>query len=271
VESALGYSWTINKDWKVGARVKFLLGVANASGKDLRATIATSPTDYAMTLHANALVKTAALVDLSDADFATVPDHIFDNTGFAFDAGVYYNTPVEGLSVGLSLVDWGWIDWTSNLKFYEAKTVGEGFEFSGLTDLNEGFDHIVDTLKNVFDFEDRIGTAYRTALPGKIYLSAAYNITKNDKFGFLFSTRALNNFARTTFSLMYNRSVGNWFSVAVGNNFMVSKIFNPSLALNLRGGAFQFYVAAENVSSFSAVSARTFNFRLGMNLTFMNF
>jgi hypothetical protein len=260
-EAALGYSFAINKNWKAGVRFKYLVGGANIMGKDLRATITTDPEDYKMTLAADAAVNMAHI---------NSAESVMDNTGMAFDAGVYYNTPLDGLSVGVSMVDWGWIDWESEPKIYEAKMLNDNFEFSGLTDLKGDFDQIIDTLTNVFDFEDRDGKAYRSTLPGKIYVSAAYNLTKNDKFGFLFSTRALDNFSRTTFTLMYNRSVGKWFSVAVGNNFMPSKIFNPSLALNLRGGAFQFYMAVENISSFNPAHARTLNMQFGMNLTFLN-
>ena len=261
VEAALGYSFAINKNWNAGLRVKYLQGGANASGKNLHATITTDPNDYKMTLTADAKAKVAYIDD---------PAAATDNRGMAFDAGIYYNTPLEGLSVGVSMTDWGWIDWKSNPKIYEATMLNDNFEFAGLTDLKGDFDQIIDTLKNVFDFKDRDGKAYRSLLPGKIYVSATYDLTKNDKFGFLFSTRALDSFSRTTFTLMYNRSVGRWFSVAVGNNFMTTKIFNPSIALNLRGGAFQFYVAAENIASFNPARTRTLNLQFGMNLTFLN-
>ncbi|MDR0581500.1 MAG: DUF5723 family protein [Prevotellaceae bacterium] len=261
VEAALGYSFTVNKNWKAGLRVKYLQGGANVFGKNLHATINTDPNDYKMTLTADAQANVA---------YVDAVESALDNSGMAFDAGIYYNTPVPGLSVGVSMVDWGWIEWTANPKIYEAKMQDGNFEFAGLTSLDDDFDRIIDTLTNVFDFKDRNGKAYSTPLPGKIYVSAAYNLTKNDKFGFLFSTRALDSFSRTTFTLMYNRSVGNWFSVSVGNNFMTTKIFNPSIALNLRGGAFQFYVAAENISSFNPARTRTANIQFGMNLTFMN-
>jgi hypothetical protein len=261
VEAALGYSFAINENWKAGLRFKYLRGGAGARGKDIRATIHTDPDDYKMTIDANAAV---------DVAYIDPAESVTGNTGMAFDAGIYYNTPVKGLSIGASMVDWGWIDWTSNPKIYETKMVNGSFEFSGLASLNDDFDHIIDTLKNAFDFDDRDGKAYRSVLPGKIYLSAAYSLTKNDKFGFLFSTRALDHFSRTTFTLMYNRSVGKWFSVAVGNNFMASKLFNPSMAFNLRGGAFQWYMAVENLSSFNPAGIRSLNLQMGFNLTFLN-
>ncbi|MDR3132803.1 MAG: DUF5723 family protein [Prevotellaceae bacterium] len=261
VETALGYSFAVNKNWKAGLRVKYLQGGVNIFGKNLRATIATDPDDYKMTLTSDAQANMAYVDGLETA---------MDNSGVAFDAGIYYNTPVKGLSVSASMVDWGWIDWASNPKIYEAKMTGGKFEFAGLTSLDGDFNQIIDTLQNVFDFRDRAGKAYRAPLPGKIYVSATYGLTKNDKFGFLFSTRALDGFSRTTFTLMYNRSVGRWFSIAAGNNFMASKIFNPSIAFNLRGGAFQFYMAAENISSFNPARTRTLHLQFGINLTFLN-
>ncbi len=122
-------------------------------------------------------------------------------------------------------------------------------------------------MKEAFKFEEsETGRAYSSSLPGKIFLGASYNLTKDDKFGFLFSTRALHNFQRTTFTLMYNRQVGNWFSVAAGNNFSMSKLFNPSLAILLRLKGFQFHIAAENLSSFNVKDLRTVSFQFGMNI-----
>ncbi|MDR3350069.1 MAG: DUF5723 family protein [Prevotellaceae bacterium] len=261
VEAALGYSFAVNKNWKAGLRVKYLKGAGNIFGKNLRAGIATGADDYTMTLHADAQVHTSWLK-------APAPEP--GNTGMAFDAGVYYNTPVEGLSAGFSMTDWGWIDWTSNPKIYETGVQDGDFEFAGLTSLEGDFSQVVDTLKSIIDLKSRDGKAYRATLPGKIYVSVAYRLTENDTFGFLFSTRALDSFSRTAFTLMYSRSVGKWFSVSAGNNFMASKIFNPGIAFNIRGGAFQFYLAAENISSLNPAHARTLHVQAGMNLTFWN-
>jgi hypothetical protein len=266
-ETAIGYSFTINDSWKVGARVKYLLGMANLYGPSSNIILNTDPTDYSMRLRADALLHTSNLSSL-DSDPLTPLKRCFDNPGFAFDFGVRYNTEIEGLSVGLSLIDWGWINWTSDLTSYEAKLANTEFVFTGLSNLNGNFQQIIDTLKNSFGFEKRTGTSYRAPLPGKIYIDATYDLTQYDKFGFLFGTRALDHFSRTTFTLMYNRSVGEWLSVSLGNNFMRSHIFNPSMALYLKGGTFQFFLAVENLSSVSATTAHAAGLHFGLNLTF---
>ncbi|MDR2361474.1 MAG: DUF5723 family protein [Prevotellaceae bacterium] len=267
LETALGYSLAINESWKIGARAKLLLGAANIYLHNMRATLDTDPVDYSMRLHMNAIARTSN-VETALNDPSKILPRLFDNTGFAVDFGIHYQTPVEGLSIGLSAIDWGWINWKSDLKFHEATLTNDEFVFAGLTDLNGSFEQIKDTLNNLFDFEERAGKPYRTPLPGKIYLSAIYNLTPDDKLGFLFGTRAMDNFSRTTFTLMYNRSVGKWLSVSLGNNFMLTKIFNPSMAINLRGGAFQFFLSVENISSISVSTARTVGVHLGFNLTF---
>ncbi|MDR0728889.1 MAG: DUF5723 family protein [Prevotellaceae bacterium] len=267
LETALGYSFAINESWKAGARVKFLLGAANIYLHNMRATLDTDPMDYSMKLRMNAIARTSNVETLIN-DPRELLNRPFDNTGFAFDFGIHYKTPVEGLSVGLSAVDWGWINWRSELKFHEASLTNDEFIFAGLSSLDGHFEQIRDTLNNLFKLEERAGKPYRAPLPGKIYLSATYHLTPDDKFGFLFGTRAMDNFSRTTFTLMYNRSVGKWLSVSLGNNFMFTKILNPSMAINIRGGAFQFFLSAENISSISLNTVRTAGIHLGFNLTF---
>jgi hypothetical protein len=65
---------------------------------------------------------------------------------------------------------------------------------------------------------------------------------------------------------MYSRRVGNWFTVAAGNNFMTQKLFNPSLALHFRTGNFQFHIVGENISSFYLKDISTANIQFGMNI-----
>ena len=258
VEAALGYSRIIDKHWKVGVRVKYLAGIANAYSDRMNISVATDA-DYSLKLSSDALLRTSML-DLEDNPLR--------NSGVAFDAGVYYKSPVKGLEFSFSLVDWGYIQWNSDRKAFRSEVKNGVYEFKGITDVTDNnVNAILDTLKNVLEFNEiENPDAYSSPLLGKIFFSASYDISNHDKVGFLFSTRALQHFSRTTFSLMYSRRVGNWFTVAAGNNFMAQKLFNPSLALHFRAGNFQFHIVSENISSFYLKDISTANIQFGMNI-----
>ncbi|MDR0692012.1 MAG: DUF5723 family protein [Prevotellaceae bacterium] len=258
VEAALGYSRIIDKHWKVGVRVKYLAGIANAYSDRMNISVATDA-DYALKLSSDALLRTSIL-DLED--------NPLKNSGMAFDAGVYYKSPVKGLELSFSLVDWGYIQWNSDRKAFRSEVKNGVYEFKGITDVTDNnVNAILDTLKNVLEFNEiENPDAYSSPLLGKIFFGASYDFSNYDKVGFLFSTRALQHFSRTTFALMYSRRVGNWFTVAAGNNFMTQKLFNPSLALHFRTGNFQFHIAGENISSFYLKDISTANIQFGMNI-----
>jgi hypothetical protein len=262
LEAALGYSRVINSNWKMGVRVKYLVGLANAYSNRMQAKIATDPNDYSLTLSSDVLLRTAMFDPEGDP---------LQNAGLGFDAGVYYKSPIEGLEFSFSLIDWGYIQWhpdpEDNGLIYRSKDRA-AYTFQGITNITDnGVDAILDEVKDVFERDETVSPEpYSSPLLGKIFLGTSYDWTKHDRLGFLFSTRALQKFSRTTFGLMYSRRVGNWFTVSAGNNFMLHKLFNPSLALLLRAGGFQFHIVGENISSFYVKDISSANIQFGMNI-----
>jgi hypothetical protein len=260
VEAALGYSRIINENVKVGVRVKYLAGLANVYGDDLKASITTDPEDYSLKLSSKALVR-ATILDFED-------DNPLKNSGLGFDVGAYYKSPVKGLEFSLSLIDWGYIQWNSKGTAYQSKVENGEYVFKGISIKEDDMNAILDTLEDVLGFKEQDNPEpYTSPLPGKIFFGATYDFSAYDTFGFLFSTRALQRFSRTTFSLMYSRAVGNWFTVAAGNNVMLQKLFNPCLAVHFRLGSFQFHIAGENLSSFNLKNISTANIQFGMNIS----
>jgi hypothetical protein len=257
LEAALGYSRIIDENWKVGFRVKYLVGAASVYGKDMRFSMYTDPNDYSLKFETNAMVQTSVLD----------PDDLFANAGFGFDAGVYYKSPIKGLDFSLSFIDWGYIQWNGGITAYQTNSVP--YEFKGFSDVaNTSIESLKDTIMTLFSLDSVPNpSSYSTPLPGKIFFGASYDITHYDKVGFLFSTRAMHNFDRTTFSLMYSRSVGKWLTVSVGNNFLLSRLFNPSAGMNLRFGNFQLYLVAENITAFNVKDMSAVNLQFGMNVT----
>jgi hypothetical protein len=261
MEAALGYSRALNENLKIGLRLKYLAGIANAYSDGLRAGITTAPApDFSMKLTSNAILRTSCL------DFEK--DNPFKNSGMGFDAGLYYKSPVKGLEFSLSLIDWGYIQWNSKSTAYQSKVKNGEYEFKGITDIkNNNLDTLLHTLEDAFQLNEvENPDAYTSPLPGKIFFGTTYDFSPNNKLGFLFSTRALQRFSRTTFSLMYSRAVGSWLTVAAGNNCMIQKIFNPALALHFRLGSFQLHLVGENISSFYVKDISTANIQFGMNI-----
>jgi hypothetical protein len=257
VEAAVGYTRVIDKRWKVGARVKYLAGLANVYSDRVKIDVETDLSDYSLKLSSDAMLRTSL-----------VQKNPFQNSGVAIDAGVYFQSPVKGLDFSLSVVDWGYIQWNAKRKMFRSEVKNGVYEFKGITDVEDNdVNAILDTLKNVLEFnEEDNPDAYTSPMLGKIFFGATYDLSKHDKLGFLFSTRALQHFSRTTFSLMYSRSVGDWFTVAAGNNFMTHKLFNPSLALHFRAGNFQLFLVGENISSFDLKDISTANIHFGMSI-----
>ena len=254
-ELAIGYGYHINKHWTVSGRVKFLGGIASAYSESLKATLATDPNTYDLT-------------GTTDILFKTAHGNIFENPGAGVDAGIYFKTPLQGLELGLSFIDWGFIRWNANVTEHRGVKNDQSISFSGITDISAGGDVMktfLDTLKNQLDLEERNGEAFRTVLPGRLFFSASYNFSPNDRIGLLFRTDVLQHFARSGITIMYNRLISDWFSVSAGNNFIFDLgAFNPGIAMNFTASTFQFYITVENFRSFYLRDMDGIRLQLGM-------
>jgi hypothetical protein len=265
-ELSLGYAYKVDNNWTVGGRFKVLGGLAGVYSESITASLHTDPQSYNLLANSNILIKTSRYNN--DGNVLKTLENIFDNMGMGFDAGVYYKTPIHGLEVGLSLIDWGFISWGAGISYYEGKKNNIPLSFNGLEHMGTNDDVIttlLDTLESQFQVDEVDGNSFTTKLPGRVILSAAYNFTRNDKLGVLFKTNALQNFERTGITLMYNRLVGDWLSVSLGNNFLFSqKLFNPSLAVNFTVSTLQIYIAAENITSLYVKNMRGAGLQFGM-------
>jgi len=258
-ELALGYGYRIDRNWQVGARAKLLVGFYNMHSQSLKATLTTDPDSYNLTAVSDIVLKTSQM-----------SSRPFNNIGVGFDAGVHYKTPIEGLNVGVSLIDWGFISWNSNTKIRESVNTDKPFVFDGFKDINNIgnlMKNLVDTLKDQFKLEERDGESFNTKLKGRIFVSASYNFSKLDKVGMLFRTDVLQDVKQSVVTIMYNRLVGDWFSVSAGNHFYFGhSYFNPSVAMNFKLSTLQFYIAVENISAIYARDVRTISTQFGLNI-----
>lgn len=256
-ELSFGYGYHANKSWTFSGRVKLLGGVASAYSESLKATLATNPETYNLT-------------GTTDIVFKTAHGNVFDNIGLGVDAGIYLKTPLKGLELGLSFIDWGFIRWNANVTEHRGVKNNQSVSFSGISDISSGSDVMatfLDTLKNQFDLEERDSESFRTLLPGRLFFSASYNVSPDDRIGLLFRTDALQHFTRSGVTIMYNRLIGRWLSASIGNNFIFGLgAFNPSIAMNFSVSTFQFYIAIENFRSFYLRDMDGIRMQLGMSI-----
>lgn len=120
MELAANYSHRINENLSVGAGLKFMVGVANASLNAARMQISTDQkinvkgegTFFAAAPIINFPVNSDGIIDFSKTGFAMSS---ISPAGFgaAIDLGARWNTPVDGLSLDIALLNLGGISWSN--------------------------------------------------------------------------------------------------------------------------------------------------------------
>src|SRR5690349_8564514 len=67
LEHAIGGAYTVNKDLVIGARVKWLKGVANATTESAQLNLSVDETNYALTVQGDMDVRTSGINNLTDS------------------------------------------------------------------------------------------------------------------------------------------------------------------------------------------------------------
>lgn len=261
----------------VGARVKYLTGIANAYVDRNQISLFTDSDVYQLTLNADYRLNTSSLIDGDDlSNFSlslsglNVNDLITKNSGVAIDLGVTYQVS-EKLKVAASIVDLGSINWSENVKNYasQGSTTYEGFDFTQFVeDDSVSFESALDTLQNSFDFEET-SNSYSTTLPTKIYLSASYQLNKMIRLGGLFYNEIYegNNFP--IFALSANAKLTNLVSVGGVYSGRKDSLFNLGINFALKLGPAQLFGSTDNILAvFQPYESSNVNFRTGLNLLF---
>ncbi len=252
-EIAFGHSRQINEQWRVGAKVKFLLGAGNVDMKmdNLRLELA-SENQWKAIANAtvNASVKGMTWGQTETKEYKKqYPGHQtyqqikFNNVdvqgpglngfGTAFDLGAEWNMEelVEGMKLSASLLDLGFIKWGNTIV---AQNKGDEFIFNGFnniavkdgpgTKLEDQTDDLSDRLSDLYSLQDA-GTANRTTMLGAtMNIGAEYKLPAYDKlrFGFLSTTRIQGKYTWNEERLSANVSPVKFFEC--GANFGVGTL-----------------------------------------------
>jgi hypothetical protein len=258
IETSLGFSRNVMENLRIGAKLKYLSGIANINANIKKLDVNMTPDEWSISSDIMLDVYGKGLSFKKDNDQVINGVDInspgIGGSGLAVDLGVVYS-PIKNLDISLGLVDLGSITWAKdNVKHAGANG---SFEFSGLDGI--GIDSVAD--KSVEDQIDQLQKDAENMLKPKeiastgkekqklfatINAGAQYKLA-DDKVGVgLLYTGRLRS-GGTYSELMASASYKpiNWFQVVGSYSFMHSKFKTFGLALNLTPGFVNFFLACD--------------------------
>lgn len=276
-----GYSYRINRELVVGARLNFLAGIARARMRFDKLDLTLNGSQWSA--DAKGVMEIAARnaadymtgdnVDMEDVEFKM---NGLSGSGFSLDLGLHYRF-METLDLSVSVLDLGFIRWGGNhsvVSSYEG-----GFSFTGIEitgkDMTIGYTGDIDDLMN---FEKGEKKGVTSNLKGKLVLGAELPLL--DRYltvGVVFMTKRSQFINRSEFSAALTVRPVHWFTASVSYSFDKSenigreKWNSIGLALNFHPSWINFYIGTDYmVSRLSTwglpLGQKVFNFCLGMSI-----
>lgn len=202
---SIGHSRDIIKNLRVGANLKYLVGLAYADVSVDRMDIELNDNHWMVNSSARAegALFSEAYATLDEdkyIDGVELADKVAPSaSGFAIDLGAVYDMSdyVPGLTLSASIVDLGFIKWKYMMKAHSA---GNMVEFNGFNELDyDNFDTVVedeidrlgDEAAELVDFVYEGNSSAKTNLNATMYMGAEYSMPfyKQLTVGALYSKR----------------------------------------------------------------------------------
>lgn len=297
LEFALGLSRQMNDKLTVGARLKFLMGIANVRMTDSELDIRTDE-DGTMYLHSRQNLKITAPVrirnertglpfelnqpiDWDDIDFNTDDLNVSDvlnakNPGFAIDLGGEYKYN-DRLKFFASLTDLGFIRWGNKDFSYDfrqnANFVWDGADLSnsindkleGNISVDSAFQKITDDLKDNFRLANQ-GGSYTTMLSPKLYLGATYQLNRMFDVGGLFRASLVNGMFLPSLTASVNGRFIRNVSASVSYSITRGSYVNVGAGITAKLGPVQLYAQTDNLLACNYTNTKSLGGRVGINL-----
>ena len=277
-EIGLGLAYKFSDKLTIGARLKYLNGIATIRTSRTKVEVYTDPEYYQFSAETDYQIQTGGLPsgDFAEAEFLDFDEIDFeffgDNTGFAVDLGVTYEITDKFL-VQASLKNIGKINWEKDAHVYTSKG---SFTFAGLDlepildDEDIDFDQILDTLENTFNFERQAAT-FSTPIPSAFYLSGTYEIAKKLYGSLLFFTQKNQVNYTSAVAANLKKDLGRVLTLGVQYGYQSGGAHNVGLMTSLRLGPIQVYAITDNaLPLLNPLETQNINLRTGVNLVFGN-
>ncbi|MBS1507437.1 MAG: hypothetical protein JSS79_12390 [Bacteroidetes bacterium] len=284
LESALGASYAIDKNLTVGARIKLLKGFANATTQSATLNLAVDNLNYGLTANAGADIRTSGIYNFTQSgyDFGKNYKDYLHNNGFAFDIGATYRL-MDRLTLGASLIDIGSINWKNNTYGYTLNQNSANYTFQGvdLSQVINGNTNYLnaqgDSIQKKFTFKEGAISAYRSPIPGKMYLSGMYEIRRNFKAGAVLYAEKFRGRFTPGLTIGVTKDFGRRLTASGTYTIANNSYNNLGLGFSLNLPPFQLYLVGDNLlriplggSDLNKFinSTQVFNVRTGLNFVF---
>lgn len=290
-EIALGHSRNIDEKWRVGAKVKFLLGVANIDANVNKGYVQLLDNKFVGVT--DAMVQTS----LNDVQYKmeskmrgaegeqTMHTYVngVDKTkwgvcgfGMAFDLGAEYKID-DNWKVSMSLLDLGWIGFKNN---FVASTDGEHmvetdkYLFNLKDDTYHSFDNekerLAEGVSQLYELKDKGNAGSRSRALGATWTwGAEYKTKFYDKltFAFLNTTRIQGKYSWTDFRFSANVAPTKAFSATANLAFTT---FGTSFGwlINVHPTGFNFFLGMDHTLGKLAKQGLPLSGRSSINLGF---
>ncbi len=277
LESAIGAAYSIDEKLTIGARFKYLNGIANATtvSSDVNLNVGT---DYQLSAAADLNLKTSGIQNNGKElkNFRT-------NTGYGIDLGATYKL-TDKLTLAASIIDLGKITWKNNPYAYTLDKNTANYSFSGI-DLKEvinGNKNYLsaqsDSIQNRFKPRENAIGSYSTWLPGKMYLSANYELKRNLNVGAVFFNEKFQGRVSSGGSASLIKHFGKWMSTSLSYSVSNRSYNNIGAGLSFNVAPLQLYIVGDNLLRLPGSlittghansyinSTQVFNLRFGLNL-----
>lgn len=269
-EVGFGYARKfLNDKLVVGGRIKLVTGMYHASiEEDAGLRLTTNANDYSWQIQVqNGTVNTAGISLFSDDD-ADMATYLIsnDNKTVAFDFGVKYK-PLKWLEIEAAVNDIGKIDWKENVRNYNTEDTNFTFNGIDLRSQDQTAEAIQDSLTSKFT-SNETQNEFQTTMARRMYLSASFYVTPNDRFSILYFKRDALSGMDANYALAFNHKFEK-FVVGVLGSLRGNNEFNFGANIGTDIGPVQLYLAMDNALVTNGPEQYSkADFRFGLNIMF---
>lgn len=277
-EIALGASVPVGSKMRLGARVKYLMGLVNITTDRSKLGLTTNADNFQLTLDGDLALKTSGMGILKSEgdDVAKLLQNRVTkpgaNSGFALDlAGEYYLN--EKISLQASMLNFGYIKWGDDVKNYENSNINYTFDGIELEELDQDqfskkLTAQLDSLKDRLKFTEN-NSSYSARLNAQLIGGANMAINDFNSVGVLARTEMISKIPRPSFTFYYQFKVNHWLGATVNYSYLNKSLINLGGGICAKGGPFQFYLTSDNfLAPLALTTAKGVQLRFGINLAF---